>query len=136
MNYKMVINTIGQVVLLEAAMLVLPLLVSFYYHDGTAGAYFIAIAVALVLGCGMTVLFRTKKRDIFAREGFTIVSVSWLLLSAIGALPFVLSGEIPSYVDAFFETVSGFTTTGASILTNVEAMSRGLLFFSVLCYTK
>ena len=129
MNYKMVINTIGQVVLLEAAMLVLPLLVSFYYHDGTAGAYFIAIAVALVLGCAMTVLCRTKKRDIFAREGFTIVSVSWLLLSAIGALPFVLSGEITSYVDAFFETVSGFTTTGASILTDVEAMSRSNLFW-------
>ena len=110
-------------------VLVLPLLVSFYYHDGTAGAYFTAIAVALVLGCAMTVLCRTKKRDIFAREGFTIVSVSWLLLSAIGALPFVFSGEIPSYVDAFFETFSGFTTTGASILTDVEAMSRSNLFW-------
>ena len=116
MNYKMVIHTIGQVVLLESAMLVLPLLVGFYYHENAVGAYFIAIAVAVVLGGGMTVLCRPKKHDIFAREGFTIVSISWLLLSAIGALPFVISGDIASYVDAFFETVSGFTTTGASFL--------------------
>ncbi|MBE6971473.1 MAG: TrkH family potassium uptake protein [Ruminococcaceae bacterium] len=129
MNYKMVIHTIGQVVLLEAAMLVLPLLVGFYYHENAVGSYFIAIAVAVVLGGGMTVLCRPKKHDIFAREGFTIVSISWLLLSAIGALPFVISGDIASYVDAFFETVSGFTTTGASILTDVEAMSRSNLFW-------
>ena len=77
----------------------------------------------------MTLLCRPKNHSVFAREGFSIVSYSWLLLSAIGALPFVFSGDIPSYVDAFFETVSGFTTTGASILSDVEAMQRSNLFW-------
>ncbi len=129
MNYKMVIHTIGQVVLLEAAMLALPLFVCLYYGEASVISYLYAIAAAVVIGGGMVLLFRPKNRVIFAREGFTIVSVSWLLLSAIGALPFTISGDIPSYVDAFFETVSGFTTTGASILTDVEAMGRGNLFW-------
>ena len=129
MNYKMVIHTIGQVVLLEAAMLALPLLVAIYYGDSSVSAYLCSIGIALLVGSGMTLLCRPKDRGIFAREGFTIVSISWLLLSAIGALPFTISGDIPSYVDAFFETVSGFTTTGASILTDVEAMGRGNLFW-------
>ncbi len=129
MNYKMVIYTIGQVVLLEAAMLALPLFVCLYYGEASAISYLYAIVAAVAIGGGMVLLFRPKNRVIFAREGFTIVSVSWLLLSAIGALPFTISGDIPSYVDAFFETVSGFTTTGASILTDVEAMGRGNLFW-------
>ena len=129
MNHKMVIRTVGQVVLLEAAMLVLPLLVSLYYGDGCTMPFLQTIAIALAVGCGMTLLCRPKNHNIFAREGFSIVSIAWLLLSGIGALPFFFSGDIPSYVDAFFETVSGFTTTGASILTNVEAMSRSNLFW-------
>ena len=129
MNYKMVIHTVGQVVLLEAAMLVLPLLVSLYYGDGCALPYLQTIAIALAVGGIMTLLCRPKNHSVFAREGFAIVSCSWLLLSAIGALPFVFSGDIPSYVDAFFETVSGFTTTGASILTDVEAVQRSNLFW-------
>ena len=129
MNYKMVIHTVGQVVLLEAAMLILPLLVSLYYGDGCALPYLQTIAIALAVGGIMTLLCRPKNHSVFAREGFSIVSCSWLLLSAIGALPFVFSGDIPSYVDAFFETVSGFTTTGASILTDVEAVQRSNLFW-------
>ena len=130
MNYKMVIHTIAQVVLVGAGLLALPLLVSIYYYEpATTFAYLCAIATALLLGGSMVILSRPQNRVIFAREGFCIVSVSWIMLSAIGALPFTISGDIPSYVDAFFETVSGFTTTGASILTNVEAMSRGNLFW-------
>ena len=129
MNYKMVIHTVGQVVLLEAAMLALPLLVSLYYGENCAISYLQAILVALAIGGAMTFLCRPQNHNIFAREGFSIVSIAWLLLSAIGALPFTLSGDIPSYIDAFFETVSGFTTTGASILTDVEALQRGNLFW-------
>ena len=129
MNYKMVIHTVGQVVLLEAGLLVLPLLTSLYYSDACATAYVQTIAVAALVGALMTFAVRPKNHNIFAKEGFSIVSIGWLMLSAIGALPFVLSGDIPSYVDAFFETVSGFTTTGASILTDVEAMQRGNLFW-------
>ena len=129
MNYKMVIHTIGQVVLLEAGLLVLPLLVSLYYGEACTLSYVQTIAVAALTGSLMTFAIRPKNHNVFAKEGFSIVSIGWLMLSAIGALPFVFSGDIPSYVDAFFETVSGFTTTGASILTDVEAMQRGNLFW-------
>ena len=129
MNYRMVIHTVGQVVLLEAGLLILPLLVSLYYGDTCAAAYVQTIAVAAMVGSLMTFAVRPKNHNVFAKEGFSIVSIGWLMLSAIGALPFVFSGDIPSYVDAFFETVSGFTTTGASILTDVEAMQRGNLFW-------
>ena len=129
MNYRMVIHTVGQVVLLEAAMLVLPFFVSLYYGESCAAAYLQAIAISAAAGAIMTFAVRPKNHNIFASEGFSIVSISWLMLSAIGALPFTLSGDIPSYTDAFFETVSGFTTTGASILTNVELMMRGNLFW-------
>lgn len=129
MNYKMVIYTVGQVVLLEAAMLVLPLLVSLYYGENCIWSYVQTILVALLIGVAMTALCRPNNRGIFAKEGFVIVTFSWLLLSAIGALPFTFSGDIPSYIDAFFETVSGFTTTGASILVDVEALQRSNLFW-------
>ena len=129
MNYKMVIHTIGQVGLLEAGLLVLPLLVSLYYGEACTLSYVQTIAVAALVGSVMTFAVRPKNHNVVAKEGFSIVSIGWLILSAIGALPFFFSGDIPSYVDAFFETVSGFTTTGASILTDVEAMQRGNLFW-------
>lgn len=129
MNRRMVLYMLGQIVKLEAAVLVLPLIVSLLYREACALHFAIVAAGALVLGFAMTLLSRPGTQVMFAKEGFIIVAVAWLLLSAIGALPFFLSGEIPNYIDAFFETVSGFTTTGASILTDVEAMSKGLLFW-------
>ena len=77
----------------------------------------------------MSILSKPEDSVIYAKEGFITVALVWVILSAIGALPFTVSGEIPSYIDAFFETVSGFTTTGASIITDLESMSRGLLFW-------
>ena len=129
MNQKMVFRTTGQIILLEAAMLLLPTLVSFGYRDACLKSFVITIAAALVIGLIFIFATRTENRVIYAKEGFVITTLSWVLLSAIGALPFYLSGEIPSYIDAFFETVSGFTTTGASILPNVEVLSHGLLFW-------
>ena len=129
MNRRMVVYMLGQIVKLEAALLVLPLVVSLLYRESCALHFAIVAAGALVVGFAMTLLSRPGTQVMYAKEGFVIVAVAWLLLSAIGALPFYFSGEIPSYVDAFFETVSGFTTTGASILTDVEAMSHGLLFW-------
>ena len=77
----------------------------------------------------MTIVFKPSNHIIYAKEGFVIVALSWLTLSLIGALPFTISGEIPNYIDSFFETVSGFTTTGASIIGNVEKLSEGMLFW-------
>lgn len=130
MNLKMVFRVIGRILSVEAVLLLLPLAVSLIYRE-TAGAAAFAITAILSLAVGLllTVVFRTKNQTIYAKEGFAIVALVWICMSAIGALPFVISREIPSYVDAFFETVSGFTTTGASILDNVEAMSHGMLFW-------
>lgn len=129
MNRRMVVYMLGQIVKLEAVLLTLPLVVSLLYRESCALYFAIVAVVALALGYAMTLLSRPGSQVMFAKEGFIIVAMAWLLLSAIGALPFYLSGEIPKYVDALFETVSGFTTTGASILTDVESMSRGLLFW-------
>ena len=125
----MVFYTIGQMLVTEAVLLLLPTIVSIIYGEGCLSAFLITIGIALVLG-GLLVLFcKTKNQIIYAKEGFITVSLVWIAMSLVGALPFYISGEIPSYIDAFFETVSGFTTTGATILGDVESMSRGLLFW-------
>ncbi len=129
MNRRMIVYMVGQIVKLEAALLLLPALVALIYGEDCLWSILATVGIALTLGFALTLVSRPNSHVIFAREGFVIAGLSWLALSAVGALPFVISGEIPHYVDAFFETVSGFTTTGASILTDVEAMSRGLLFW-------
>ena len=129
MNYRIIFHTTGKVLLVEAGLLALPLLVSVLYHERCAWAVLASMAAAAVIGGLLTLLARPRCHTFFNREGYIIVALAWVLLSAVGALPFWFSREIPSYADAFFETVSGFTTTGASILTDVEAMSHGLLFW-------
>lgn len=129
MNRRMVLYMVGTVVKIEAALLVLPLIVSLIYKESCSVDFLISIGVALVSGFALTLISRPGSKVIYAKEGFVIVSLAWIALSAIGALPFYISGEIPSYIDAFFETVSGFTTTGASIVNDVEAMSKGILFW-------
>ncbi|MBR5524808.1 MAG: TrkH family potassium uptake protein [Clostridia bacterium] len=129
MNYRMIGNMVGRLLLLEAGLLLLPALVSLLYSESSLWALLATAGVALLLGGLLTVAVRVKDKTIYAKEGFVIVSLSWILLSAVGALPFVLSGEMPSYVDALFETVSGFTTTGASVATDLYAFSHGVLFW-------
>ena len=137
MNRRMVFYLIGQMLKVEAALMALPLIVSLIYHESNYLAFLISIGIALGLGFLMTILARPKTRIFYAKEGFVIVSMAWIAMSLIGAAPFVISGEIPSFVDALFETVSGFTTTGATILSDVEALSRGMLFWrnSLICIT-
>ena len=129
MNYRMVFSMIGRLLMLEAGLLLLPATCSAIYREDSLWALLISAGVALVLGGFLCLICRRKSQTIYAKEGFVIASLSWIFLSAVGALPFVLSGEIPSYVDAFFETVSGFTTTGASIVTDLGKMSHGILFW-------
>jgi len=135
MNYRMVFYMVGRLLQLEAALLLLPAAVCVIYGDGGLAAMLISAGVALGAGTALTLLRRPKNHTIYAKEGFVIVALSWVFLSLVGALPFVISGAIPHYVDAFFETVSGFTTTGASVATTLgkmgEAlgMSHGVLFW-------
>lgn len=129
MNRRMVLNTVGHIILAEAALLLIPAIVSLIYMEKCLWAFLITIAIALALGLFLKYITHPDNKVIYAKEGFVIVTYAWIIMSAIGALPFVISGEIPNFIDAFFETVSGFTTTGASIVRDVESLSKGLLFW-------
>ena len=118
---------IGRILVTEAALLVLPLIVALL-HGEAAHPFLIPMALLVLIGLLLGVR-RPARTALYARDGLAIVALAWIAVSAFGALPFVISGDIPFYVDAFFETVSGFTTTGASILTEVESLSRGGLFW-------
>ena len=128
MNLKIVAYLIGWVLKIEAAALVIPGFVAIVYKEDTWYWFFIC---AVVSGAAGFFLSRKKNREgnFYSREGYAGTALSWLLMSLVGAFPFFLSGRIPNYVDALFEIVSGFTTTGASILSNVESLGRGLLFW-------
>ena len=125
----MILNTVGLMLKVEAVLLLLPAIAALIYGESCLWSILISAAISLAAGFALTLLSRPKTQVIYAREGFITVALAWVAVSAVGALPFYISREIPSYIDAFFETVSGFTTTGASILANVEVMSRGLLFW-------
>lgn len=129
MNYRMIFYVLGCVLLLIGAFLLLPAIVALIYGEGDFLSIIITAGICAVLG-GILLLLKPKRdRSMHAAEGFIMVSLAWVVISLIGALPFFLNGAIPSYLDAVFETVSGFTTTGSSILTRVEAMPHGLLFW-------
>ena len=129
MNYRMVVFVLGRIFLVEAAMLLLPMVCSAIYGEWYMLPAFLLPAVILLL-LGLAASLRTPKNTtIYARDGLAIVALVWVLMSAFAALPFVISGEIPAFADAFFEMVSGFTTTGSTILNDIEALSHGALFW-------
>lgn len=128
MNKRMIAYVQGLLLLCEAGLLLLPLAVAFIYGDKTVSDFLLTIGILLLAG-GALALLKPKDKTIYARDGLAIVALGWIILSLFGALPFYLSGEIPRYFDALFETVSGFTTTGSSILTDVEVLSKSLLFW-------
>ena len=128
MNFKIVLHTIGTIMKVEAGLLFLPFVVSMVYQEKLYWPFLIPIVLLLVLGSLIT-LIKPDEKSIYAKEGLAIVGLSWIIMTLFGSLPFIISGAIPSIVDAIFETASGFTTTGASILTDIEAMSKGLLFW-------
>ena len=130
MNRKMVFSTLGKLTLSEAVLMLFPLIVALIYGEiKVAASFLVSIGIALIVGTVLHTVFKTENKVIYAKEGFIIVAFGWIIMSIIGAVPFVLSGDIPSYTDALFETISGFTTTGASILRDVEVLSRGGLFW-------
>lgn len=132
MNKSIIRYILCKVLQFEGLFLLLPVLVSMIYGERQGLWFLIVSGAAFALGTFGS-HFKPSSKVFYAREGFVTVSLSWILISAVGAVPFVLCGEIPNYIDAFFETVSGFTTTGASILTDVEAMSQTAMFWR--CFT-
>ena len=129
MNYRMIFRLICYILRVEAVCLLPSVGISLFHHETPALLATAAAVVGSALFSLLTYLFPPKDKQIGAREGFLSVALCWVVVSLVGALPFCLSGAVPSYVDSLFETVSGFTTTGASILTDIEAMPMGLLYW-------
>ena len=128
MNIRLVVNLLGRLLLVDSAFMAPALLIAIL--DQTPDAYGLGLSMALTAVIGLIMAMVHPKSDTLRpREGFTVVAGTWVLVSFLGGLPFYVSGYIPSLIDCFFETVSGFTTTGSTILTDVEALPRGLLFW-------
>ena len=130
MNYKMMGRFIAQILSIEGFFMVPALLIGIFSGEtGASRAFGLTIALIAVITAVLTLLCRKAPSAFYAKEGLVCVGVSWVVLSLVGCLPFYISREIPAYIDAFFEIVSGFTTTGSSILTSVEALSKSLLYW-------
>ena len=129
MNYSMIFNILGKVVTVEAAFMLPALVIALCCGESSSVLGFaVAMAAMLALGLPLT-LKKPKRTDIFAREGLITVGLAWLFVSLLGALPFCISRAIPNYIDCFFETSSGFTTTGATILSEIESLPRSILYW-------
>lgn len=128
MNYRMISYMLGFVLKIEAALMSLSLMVALIYEETSAVSIGITIVLTFLLGLALG-WKKPKSKSIRVKEGLLTVALSWLLMSLLGTLPFYLSGAIPSFLDGFFEVVSGFTTTGASILTDIESLPKGILFW-------
>ena len=132
MNRRMIFRVLGMIMFCLCGLLVVPLIVGIIYGEGVRH-FTVTIVISALVGFILT-RFKPENEVIYAKEGFVIVGLGWILLSLFGALPFVLSGDIPHYVDAVFETASGLTTTGASIMQNVETLSRGCMFWRLFTH--
>ena len=132
MNIKRIINFIGNLVTIEGIFMLLPFLVSVVYHEDNGRYFIIFSALFIVIGLAIKNFFRSNEK-LYSAEGFVIVALGWIVLSILGAFPFYFSKEIPSFIDALFETVSGYTTTGATILVDVTKLSKCMNFWR--CFT-
>lgn len=128
MNYQIIIFIIGWILKIEGTFMLLPILTGIIYKESSLWAFVINGAICILLGVLMT-WKKPKHQHFYIREGFVTVALCWIVLSLMGAIPFLLTGTIPNFIDALFETVSGFTTTGASILPEVESLPRCVLFW-------
>ncbi len=125
----MIVYMEGIISLIMAALMLIPLSVSLIYRDGNAMSFAISAGISALIGLILKSIGTKRDGRLYAKEGFIIVALAWIIMSLLGALPFYLSGEISSFADSVFEIVSGFTTTGASIVLNVEELSRSILFW-------
>ena len=130
LNLKAIFSILGLLLMLNGGFMLLCLPVSFYYGDGKWYALLIAGIVTLAVGAAAYILTRNQKNGgLNKRDGYLVVTMGWLCMSLFGTLPYLISGEIPNFTDAFFETLSGFTTTGASVLNDIESIGKGILMW-------
>ena len=129
MNIKLLLRILGAILLVEAAAMVPSLLISLGYGEGDAMAFVWTILLLVLIGTPLRLFIKPEQTNLRAREGFLVVSLAWVFMSIFGALPFIISGVIPNFADALFEAISGFTTTGASIMTQIEGQPHGIMFW-------
>ena len=129
MNYKLVFRLLGRLLLMEAALMVPSLAVALIFREGDVMAFVYTILLTAACGAAPSLLLHPDREDLTAKDGMAVAGLSWVILSFFGALPFVFSGAIPHMADAYFEAVSGFSTTGSTILPEIESLPRGVLFW-------
>ena len=129
LNKKLILNLIGFLLIVEGILMLIPAVVSIIYHENDLIPFLKSSVITTFIGFFLWFITRNVKRAVGKREGFIIVTIVWIIYSVFGSLPYILSGSIPSFTNAFFETISGFTTTGASILNDIEALPHGILFW-------
>lgn len=128
MNYRAVTYVLGKIFMVIGALMLLPIAISFYYKENLTIAFIVPAMLLMFIGILLN-LFKPERRSIYTKEGLVICGFSWIIMSVFGALPFVISHTIPEFIDAFFETCSGFSTTGATILTDIESLPKSILFW-------
>lgn len=128
MNFRAVLYVLGALLIFEGLSMTFPLAFALYYHDGSSLSFVYSILASVLIG-SLLFYFNRNYKELRIREGFAIVGFGWTFMALFGALPHLFSGAIPSLTDAFFETMSGFTTTGSSILTDIESLPKGILFW-------
>src|SRR5690554_4820261 len=128
MNYRMILKSLGTVLCIEASCMLPSLLVAFIYREQAAVSLIISIIITAAIGFILTRI-KTPVLSIYTRDGFAIVALSWINVSLFGAIPFVISGSIPRFIDAVFECASGFSTTGATVLKEIESLPKSILFW-------
>ncbi len=128
MNYNTITNVLGKLMIVTGCSMVLPLICSLYYGENDLFSIGITAIITIIMGLPMW-WFCRKSDDLNLRDGFFIAVFGWILISAVSAVPYVIHGSIPSFTDAFFEMISGYTTTGATILRDIESLPRGLIFW-------
>lgn len=133
-NLKIIYKVIGSLLLIEAFMMILSMAVSFYYNEDDILAFIVSVVFTVLAAIGLKYLGRNAENSMGRRDAYLLVTLTWTVFSVFGALPFIISGYLTSYADAFFETMSGFTTTGATIIDDVEALPHGLLFWRSLTH--
>ncbi|HET8803133.1 MAG TPA: potassium transporter TrkG, partial [Aequorivita sp.] len=129
LNYKIISHLMGLLLMVNGGFMLISAIISWYYNDGVLNEMLLAGTVALGVGGMIMLLTKNHRKEIQKREGYIIVAFGWIFMALIGTLPYIFTGAIPSFTDAFFETMSGYTTTGASILTDIEVVPRGVLFW-------
>ena len=129
---KVILRIIGLLLQLEAVFLALCIGVSIYYGENTLPAYLYTIGAMVGSGLLLTYIGYNKERNISRKDGYIVVTLCWIIYSLFGAMPYYLSGYIPSITDAFFETMAGFTTTGASVVSDLDALPRSLVFWRIM----